>query len=52
MPYLATRRLHDTFGKKVSRYMSYRKAKKLYNEITREMTFFEARYLKSRMSHA
>jgi hypothetical protein len=52
MPYLATRRLHDTFGRKVSRYMSYRKAKKMYNEITREMTLLEARYLKSRMSHA
>ncbi len=52
MPYLATRRLHDTFGKKISRYFGYRKAKKMYNEINKGMTHFEARYLRSKMSHA
>ena len=52
MPYLATRRLHDTFGKKVSKYMSYRKAKKMFNEINRGITHFEARYLRSKMSGA
>ena len=52
MPYIATRRLHDTFAKKVSRYMSYKKAKKMYNEITRNMMLLEARYLRSKMSHA
>ncbi|MDD5136494.1 MAG: hypothetical protein PHX20_06305 [Candidatus Omnitrophica bacterium] len=51
MPYIATRRLHDTFGKKVSRYLSYRKAKRMYNGINRSMMLFEARYLKSKMSH-
>ena len=52
MPYLATRRLHNTFGKKVSRYLSYKKAKRMYNEISRGIMFLEARYLRSRMSHA
>ncbi|MDD3905972.1 MAG: hypothetical protein PHS46_05520 [Candidatus Omnitrophica bacterium] len=52
MPYLTTRRLHDTFGKKVSRSRSYKKAKKLYNEINRGITMLEARYLRSKMSHA
>jgi len=52
MPYSATRRLHDTFGKKVSRYLSYRKAKKMYNEINRGMVSLEARYIRSKMSHA
>jgi len=51
MPYIATRRLHDTFGKKISRYFSYRKAKRLYNEISKEMVVLEARYLRSKMSH-
>ncbi len=52
MPYLATRRLHDTFGKKVSRYLSYKKAKKMCNEISRGMLLLEARYLRSKMSQA
>lgn len=52
MPYTATRRLYNVFGKKVSKYLSYKKAKRMYNEINRDMAFFEARYLKSRMSHA
>ena len=52
MPYLTTRRLHNTFGKKVSRYLSYRRAKKMYNEINRGIMLFEARYLRSKMSHA
>lgn len=52
MPYTATRRLYNEFGRKVARYMSYRKAKKLYNEINREMSIFESRYIKSRLSHA
>ncbi len=52
MPYLATRRMYNIFGKKVSRYFSYKKAKRLANEINRDMAFFESRYLKSRMNHA
>lgn len=51
MPYTVTRRSHDTFGKKVSRFLSYKKAKKMCNEISRDMAFFEARYLKSRLHH-
>ena len=52
MPYTTTRRLHNTLGKKISRYFSYWKAKRLYNEISREMAFFEARFLKARFHHA
>ena len=52
MPYLTTRRLHDTFGKKVSRYLSYKKAKKMCNEISRGMMMLEARYLRNKMSQA
>ncbi|MDD5428496.1 MAG: hypothetical protein PHI58_04590 [Candidatus Omnitrophica bacterium] len=51
MPYTVTRRLHNTFGKKVSRYLSYKKAKKMCNEISRGMMLLEARYLRSKMSH-
>ena len=52
MPYLSTRRMHNIFGRKVSRYLSYRKAKRLCNEINRDMAFFETRYIKSRLHHA
>jgi len=49
MPYTATRRLYNVVGKKVSRFFCYRKAKKLYNEINRDMTSVEARFIRSRM---
>ena len=51
MPYIATRRLYNVLGKKISRYFSYRRAKKLYNEISRGMAFFESKYLKARLHH-
>lgn len=50
MPYITTRRLHNAFGKKVSRYLSYKKAKKMCHEINRGMVLLEARYLRSKMS--
>ena len=52
MPYASTRRLYNVFGRKIARFMVYRKAKKLYNEINREMNIFESRFLKSRLNHA
>ena len=52
MPYTATRRLYNMFGRKVSKYMTYRRAKRLYNEISRDMAFFESKYLKARQHHA
>lgn len=52
MPYVTTRRLHNVFGKKVSRYLSYKRAKRLYNEINRDIESLEARFLKSRLNHA
>jgi len=51
MPHLTTRRLYNVFGRKVSKYMTYRKAKRLCNEINRDMLFFESRFLKSRLNH-
>lgn len=52
MPYASTRRLYNVFGKKIVRYMAYRKAKRLYNEINRDMTMFESRFIRSRLNHA
>ena len=52
MPYVVTRRLYNEFGRKIVKYLSYRKAKKLYNEINRDMSIFESRFLKSRLNHA
>ena len=52
MPYASTRSLYNVFGRKIARYMTYRKAKKLYNEISRGMSVFESRFLKSRLNHA
>jgi hypothetical protein len=52
MPYTATRRLYNVLGKKISRYLAYRRAKRLYNEINRDMAFFESKYMKARLHHA
>lgn len=52
MPYTTTRRSYNMFGKKISRYFSYMKAKRIYSEISREMSAVEARFLKSRLNHA
>lgn len=51
MPYSATRRLYHVAGKKVSKEAMYRKARKMCNEISRNMSLLESRYLKSRMNH-
>jgi hypothetical protein len=52
MPYIATRRLYNVIGKKVSRILGYRKAKKMCNEINRDMSFFESRFLRLRMNRS
>jgi hypothetical protein len=52
MPYTATRRLYNVIGKKVSKFLTYRRAKKLCNEINKDMAFFESKYMKSRMHHS
>ena len=51
MPYTATRRLYHMFGRKVSKYVLYKKAKKLCGEISRDMAVLESRFLKSRLHH-
>ena len=50
MPYAAMRRLHNVFEKKVSRDLGYRKAKKSYNETSRDMAFVESRFMRARTS--
>lgn len=52
MPYTQTRRLYNVVGKKVSRFLSYWKAKKMYNVINRDMSYIESRFLRSRMNRA
>lgn len=52
MPYTNTRRLYHMFGRKVSKYVMYKKAKRLYNEINRDMTALESKFLKPRFNHA
>lgn len=52
MPYISTRRLYSAVGKKLSKYLNYRRAKRLYNEISRDMAFFESRFIKTRLHHA
>lgn len=51
MPYAATRRLYHMCNKKMSKEAIYRKAKKMCNEISRNMSLLESRYLKSRLHH-
>ncbi len=51
MPYTATRRLYHMFGRKVSKYVMYKKAKRMCNEINRNMSLLESRFLKSRLHH-
>ena len=50
MPYTSTRRLYNVFGRKVSRFLGYKKAKKLYNEINRGMEAVESRFIRSKLS--
>lgn len=52
MPYIATRRLYNVFGKKISRYFNYKKARRLYNEINRDMSFIESKFIRSMLRHA
>lgn len=51
MPYTATRRLYHMFGKKVSKYMMFKKAKKMCSEINSKLSLLESRFLKSRLHH-
>jgi hypothetical protein len=39
------------FRKKVSKYVLYKKARKLCSEINRNMSLLESRFLKSRLHH-
>lgn len=52
MPNTGANRSQSSLGRRLARFLNYRRAKRLYNEINREMAFFESRYLKSRLHHA
>ncbi|MBP7055731.1 MAG: hypothetical protein KBB52_02625 [Candidatus Omnitrophica bacterium] len=52
MPYTSTRRLYNVVGKKISKVLSYRKAKRMCNEINRDILFFESRFLRSRLNRS
>lgn len=49
MPHIE--RLQIEIGKRIDRYFSYRRAKKLCVEISRGIASFESRFLKSRLNH-
>lgn len=51
MPYISTRRLYH-IGRKISKYFLYKKAKRLYNEISRDLEYVESKVLKARNGHA
>jgi hypothetical protein len=51
MPYVNTRRLYNIFGKKVFKYLQYKRAKRIFNEINRDMAFIESKFVKSKLGH-
>lgn len=51
MPYAGANRAHSSKGKKMTRLMNYKRAKRLCIEINRDIAFFEAKFLKSRLHH-
>ncbi|GEM_PF-1239347 len=46
-----TRTSHGIAGKRISRFLDYRKARRLCNDISRDISSIEARFLKSRLHH-
>lgn len=52
MPYTTTRRNHNVFARKVERYFTYKKAKRMFNAINRDMMVLESRFLRSKLNQA
>lgn len=52
MPYITTRRLHGIAGRKISKHLTYRRAKMLCSEVNRGIAFLESRFLRSRLNQA
>ncbi|MBN2452830.1 MAG: hypothetical protein JXB40_01035 [Candidatus Omnitrophica bacterium] len=52
MPHTGRGRGHYSHGRKQSKLSDFRKAKKLCEEISRAMSIFESKYLKTRLHHA
>lgn len=51
MPYTATRRIYHMFGKKISKFVMYRKARRMCGEINSKLSVLESRFVKSRLHH-
>ncbi len=51
MPYISTRRNNNVFARKISRFMMYRRAKRLFAEINRDMSAVEERMMRRRLIH-
>lgn len=52
MPYSQTRSFYGILGRRISRYLAYRRAKKMFSDINRALNFFEIKFIKSRLHHA
>jgi hypothetical protein len=52
MTHIGSKRSYGGFGRRIARYFSYRRAKRLYSEIDREISFFESKFMKARLHHA
>lgn len=52
MTYVSTRRFYNEFGRRMARFFLYRKARRLYKQINREISVIESRFVKSRLHHA
>ena len=48
MPYASTRRHHGIFARKVSKYLMYRRARRLFSQIIRGISAVESRMLRQR----
>ncbi len=51
MPNNASNRLQNSISRKLEKFLVCRRAKRLCNEISREMAFFESKFVKPRLHH-
>jgi len=48
MPHTSTRRNNNIFSRKIMKYLTYRRAKKLFGEINRDISAVESRIMRQR----
>ncbi len=51
MPNNDSNRFQDSIGRKLAKFLICRRAKRLCGEISRDMSFFETRFLKPKPHH-